>query len=76
MTKKATTINIYFGGKHLDTLERMDTLAKQLRMSRSALIDYLITFYEDHGCIDTPKQVIINGVRYVVPVDELARYTQ
>jgi len=60
------TINIYFGGKHSDTLDRMDNLCDKLRMSRTSLIDYLVTFYEQHGVKDVPKQLVVNGNKYIL----------
>ena len=60
------TINIYFGDKHSDTLDRMDDLCDKLRMSRTSLIDYLVTFYEQHGVKDVPKQLVVNGNKYIL----------
>ena len=60
------TINIYFGDKHSDTLDRMDNLCDKLRMSRSSLIDYLVTFYEQYGVKDVPKQIVVNGNKYIL----------
>ncbi len=60
------TINIYFGDKHSDTLDRMNDLCEKLRMSRTSLIDYLVTFYEQHGVKDVPKQIVVNGNKYIL----------
>lgn len=41
-----TSINLFFGRRNQRTLEKFDSLAHQLRRSRTGTLDYLITHYE------------------------------
>ena len=45
-TKEPTTINLYFGEQHLDTLSKLDEMKSQLRRSRTQTIDFLMTYFE------------------------------
>ena len=38
--------SLYFGEKHLETLDEWTRLAEKLRRSRTAALDFLITFYK------------------------------
>ena len=38
--------SLYFGEKHLETLNEWTRLAKKLRRSRTAALDFLITYYK------------------------------
>jgi len=39
--------SLYFGERHLETLEKWNRLSKKLRRSRTAALDYLLTYYEE-----------------------------
>ena len=45
-TKEPTTINLYFGEQHLDTLTKFDELKVKLKRSRTQTIDFLMTYFE------------------------------
>ena len=43
-----TTINIYFGEQHLETLSKFDDLKHRLRRSRTQTIDFLMNYFESN----------------------------
>ena len=47
-TKEPTTINLYFGEQHLDTLSRFDELKFRLKRSRTQTIDFLMNYFESN----------------------------
>ena len=44
-TPKNETITIYFGERHIDTLNEFDTLKRRLRRSRTGTLDFLLNYY-------------------------------
>lgn len=46
MAARGTTISMYFGEKHTDTLKRLDSLADEYRLSRTQVIEFLLRHYE------------------------------
>lgn len=46
MNAKGTTISMYFGEKHTDTLKRLDAIAEQYRLSRTQVVEFLLRQYE------------------------------
>ena len=44
--QEPTTINLYFGEQHLETLSRFDELKFKLRRSRTQTIDFLMNYFE------------------------------
>jgi len=44
--QEPTTINLYFGEQHLETLSKFDELKYKLRRSRTQTIDFLMTYFE------------------------------
>ncbi|MBM5802253.1 MAG: hypothetical protein FJ077_15850 [Cyanobacteria bacterium K_DeepCast_35m_m2_023] len=39
-------INLFFGKRNQTTLQKFDSLSRQLRRSRTGTLDFLITHYE------------------------------
>ena len=46
-TPKNETITIYFGERHIDTLNEFDTLKRRLRRSRTGTLDFLLNYYHE-----------------------------
>ena len=46
-TPKNETITIYFGERHIDTLNEFDTLKRRLRHSRTGTLDFLLNYYHE-----------------------------
>ena len=44
-TPKNETITIYFGERHIDTLNEFDTLKRRLRRSRTGTLDFHLNYY-------------------------------
>ena len=44
-TKPHKVTSLYFGEKHLETLDEWTRLAKKSRRSRTAALDFLLTYY-------------------------------
>jgi len=68
--QEPTTINLYFGEQHLETLSKFDELKYKLRRSRTQTIDFLMTYFETNE-----NQKSITRVFYWKPITSSMRNT-